>query len=384
MGMRSDVVGSLLRPESLTDAFARFEAGEIDAQGLREAEDTAIRQVIQRQEALGLPVVTDGEFRRLNFQDSFGASVSGFGALESTLSFHLQRVAGGAPGQRWDPGYAGAGPPIVHRRPVVERLRLARNLPLEEFVFASRVATRPVKVTLIGADRVSQRFSYEFSRAVYPDVESFVADVVAIQREMVRSLVDAGCRYVQIDEPGYTAYVDPPSLEEMRSRGEDPSVNLERSIRADGAIVEGFPITFGIHLCRGNQRSMWHREGSYDAIAEQLFTGLPHQRFLLEYDSARAGGFEPLRFVPAGKTVVLGLVSTKTGELESADDLKRRIDQASRYLPLDQLALSPQCGFASDIVGNRLTEDDQWRKLELVQQVATDVWGAPTDSAVGS
>jgi 5-methyltetrahydropteroyltriglutamate--homocysteine methyltransferase len=162
----------------------------------------------------------------------------------------------------------------------------------------------------------------------------------------------------------------------MRGRGEDPQANLERSLRADAAIVAGFPgVTFGVHVCRGNQRSMWHRQGSYDAIAEQLFSGLPHQRLLLEYDSERAGGFEPLRFVPRDKTVVLGLVSTKTAELESPDLLKRRIEQATHYLPLDQLALSPQCGFASDIVGNLLTEDDQWRKLELIQNVAGDIWG---------
>jgi 5-methyltetrahydropteroyltriglutamate--homocysteine methyltransferase len=374
--VRSDVVGSLLRPESLKQAFARFEAGELDAEGLRQVEDAAIRQVIQRQEALGLPVVTDGEFRRLNFQDSFGASVSGFGSVANQLSFHEQRVAGAAPGQRWDPGYAGSGPPVVHRRPAVERLRLERNLPLEEFQFASSVATHTLKVTLIGPDRITQRFAYEASRDVYPDVDAFVADLVAVQRQMVQALVDAGCRYVQIDEPGYTAYVDPPSLEQMRARGEDPLQNLERSIRANQAIVAGFPpdVTFGVHLCRGNQRSMWHREGTYDAIAERLFSSLPHQRLLLEYDTERAGTFEALRFVPPGKTAVLGLVSTKTPSLESADTLKRRIEEAARYVPLDQLALSPQCGFASDIVGNLLSEDDQWRKLTLVQQVAAEVF----------
>jgi 5-methyltetrahydropteroyltriglutamate--homocysteine methyltransferase len=163
----------------------------------------------------------------------------------------------------------------------------------------------------------------------------------------------------------------------MRERGEDPDANFASGLRADNALIADFPdVTFSIHLCRGNQRSMWHREGSYDAIAEQLFSSLPHQRLLLEYDTERAGGFEPLRFVPPDKTVVLGLVSTKTPELESADALKRRIEEAARYLPLDQLAISPQCGFASDIVGNLLSEDDQWKKLELVQQVAVEVWPA--------
>jgi 5-methyltetrahydropteroyltriglutamate--homocysteine methyltransferase len=202
-----------------------------------------------------------------------------------------------------------------------------------------------------------------------------VDDVVAVQRQIVRELVDAGCRYVQIDAPGYTAYVDPPSLKQMRDRGEDPDANLARSIAADNAVIADIPdVVFGIHLCRGNQAGMWHREGHYDAIAERLFTTLRHQRLLLEYDTERAGGFAPLRFVPPGTIVVLGLVSTKTAQLETEDDLKRRIEEASRYLPLEQLAISPQCGFASDIVGNPLGEDDQWRKLDVVQKVAQHVW----------
>jgi 5-methyltetrahydropteroyltriglutamate--homocysteine methyltransferase len=200
--------------------------------------------------------------------------------------------------------------------------------------------------------------------------------VVRIEREMIRGLVDAGCRYVQIDAPSYTAYVDGPSLQEMRDRGEDPMKNLTRSINADNEILRLFDgVTFGIHLCRGNQRSMWHREGSYDAIAEKIFNELHHDRFLLEYDSPRAGTFEPLRFVPKNKTVVLGLVSTKVAELETVDDLKQRIERASKYIPLEQLAISPQCGFASDVVGNLISEDDQKRKLEAVVETARQVWG---------
>jgi 5-methyltetrahydropteroyltriglutamate--homocysteine methyltransferase len=192
---------------------------------------------------------------------------------------------------------------------------------------------------------------------------------------MIRELVDAGCRYVHIDAPGYTAYVDEPSLAAMRGRGEDPEENFARSLRADARLIEGFPgVTFGIHLCRGNQRSMWHREGSYDAIAERLFNELPHQRFLLEYDSPRAGSFAPLRFVPKGKTVVLGLISTKVPELETLDELKRRIDEATKYLSLEQLAVSPQCGFGSDVVGNLVSEADQKRKLERVVEIASKVW----------
>ncbi len=374
--LRVDQVGSLLRPAPLKEAYARHSQGQIDDAALRQAQDAAVRQVIARQEALDFPILTDGELRRLNFQDSFGSSVSGFVASGNTVDFHTQRVAGGAPGQRWDPGYHGAGPAVLHRRPVNERLRLVRNQLLEEYRFASALTSRPVKSTLIGPDRIIQRYDYERSRAVYPDLQGFVDDVVAIERQMIRELADAGCPYVQIDAPGYTAYVDAPSLEQMRGRGEDPDANLARSIAADNALIADFPeLVFGIHLCRGNQAGMWHREGHYDAIAERLFTTLGHQRLLLEYDTERAGSFAPLRFVPRGKIVVLGLVSTKTARLELTDDLKRRIEEATRYLPLEQLALSPQCGFASDIVGNPLTEDDQWRKLALVQEVAGQVWG---------
>ncbi|MGZ8445519.1 MAG: hypothetical protein ACXWXZ_19160, partial [Candidatus Binatia bacterium] len=256
------------------------------------------------------------------------------------------------------------------------KLRLQRNLPLEEYMFVSSVAQRPAKVTLVGPDRISQRFDYQNSKSIYWSIEDFIADVARIEREMIRGLVDAGCRYVQIDAPSYTAYVDAPSLDEMKKRGEDPVKNLMRSVSADNEILRLFDdVTFGIHLCRGNQRSMWHREGSYDAIAEMLFTELHHDRLLLEYDSPRAGTFAPLRFVPKGKVVVLGLVSTKVPEIETVDDLKRRIDAAAKYLPLEQLAISPQCGFASDVVGNLVSEDDQKKKLEVVVETARQVWG---------
>jgi 5-methyltetrahydropteroyltriglutamate--homocysteine methyltransferase len=192
---------------------------------------------------------------------------------------------------------------------------------------------------------------------------------------MIQELVDAGCKYVHIDEPGYTAYVDQPSMDAMKKRGEDPMENFSRSLRANAKLIENFPgVTFGIHLCRGNQRSTWHREGSYDAIAERLFNELPHQRFLLEYDTPRAGSFAPLRFVPKDKVVVLGLVSTKVAELESADALARRIEEAAKYVPLERLAISPQCGFGSDVVGNLISEDDQKRKLERVVETARKVW----------
>ena len=292
--MRTDVIGSLLRPERLKQARHRFDAGDADAAELRAVEEDCIREAVALQEGAGLGVVTDGEFRRLNFQDSFGACVEGFRSTAPRMEILENQSRHGKALQRWD----------VHR-----------------------------------------------------DVE-------------------AGCRYVQIDAPGYTAYVDEPSIEAMRRRGEDPDANLERSIAADNRLLEAFgDAVSGIHLCRGNQRSMWHREGAYDAVAERLFGGLKHRRLLLEYDSERAGGFEPLRFVPKGTVVVLGLVSTKVPELESVDDLKRRIDDAARFLPLEQLAVSPQCGFSSDVVGNLITPDDQKRKLDRVVETSRQVWG---------
>ena len=376
--IRTDVVGSLLRPATLKQAHADRDADKISPQELRRLEDDAIRDAVRLQEEIGLDVVTDGEFRRLNFQDSFAASVSGFDARQLDLAFMESLSREGKPLQRWDPYHVSGGAAILQRRPVSQKLRLVRNLPLEEYRFVSSVTGRPAKVTLIGPDRIVQRFDYQNSKSVYWSVEDFVADVVRIEREMIRSLIDAGCRYVQIDAPSYTAYVDAPSLDEMKARREDPMKNLTRSIEADNEILRLFEgVTFGIHLCRGNQRSMWHREGSYDAIAEALFGGLRHDRFLLEYDSPRAGSFEPLRFVPKDKVAVLGLVSTKVPEIETVDELKRRIDEASKYIALEQLAISPQCGFASDVVGNLISEDDQKRKLAVVVETARQVWGAP-------
>src|SRR5438128_1688344 len=373
--IRTDVVGSLLRPAEWKQARLALETGKLGAAEFARVELECVKRHVALQEAIGLDIVTDGEVSRLNFQDSFGLAVSGYDAGTDTVKTQEQR-AGSTPLARWDiPDLAAPGTPVVHRRPVVKKLALVRNPPLEEYQRVAPVAKKPVKVSLIGPDRVMQRFDHAASKAVYPSVDAFLDDVVAIQRRMISQLVAAGCRYVHIDEPGYTAYVDEPSLEAMRKRGEDPTQNFSRSLRANARLVANFPgVTFGIHLCRGNQRSMWHREGSYDAIAERLFNELPYQRFLLEYDSPRAGSFAPLRFVPKDKVVVLGLVSTKVPELEAADTLVRRIDDAAKYVPLERLAISPQCGFGSDVVGNLIGEDDQKRKLERVVAAARKVW----------
>jgi 5-methyltetrahydropteroyltriglutamate--homocysteine methyltransferase len=375
--IRTDNVGSLLRPARWKEARRKFDEGTLDKDSFARLEEDCVRDLVRLQESIGLEVVTDGEISRLNFQDSFGLSVAGFDTARESVKSQEKRAEGGTALKRWDiPDLHGPGTPVVHRRPAVARLTLARNVPLEEYRRVKPIATRPVKVTLIGPDRVAQRFDRQGSKAVYPRIEDFMADLVAVQRRMVAELVEAGCPYVHIDAPGYTAYVDEPSLREMRARGEDPWENFGRSLKADAAVIEGFPGTvFGLHLCRGNQRSMWHREGTYDAIAERLFNELPHDRFLLEYDSPRAGSFAPLRFMPKGKVVVLGLISTKVPLLEPVDELKRRIDEAAKYVPLEYLALSPQCGFGSDAVGNLIGEDDQKRKLELMVETARQVWG---------
>ena len=370
---RVDHVGSLLRPESLKQAFRDHAADGKRSEALRLAQDDAIRVVVATQQDHGLPVVTDGEYRRLNWQVSF-SEVEGWdlwsGSWENFRRNPENRAAHEKPLTRGDDAV------VSFRTPATARLRLASNFPLEELRFLKGTATSPVKITLMGPDRVAQMCDLERSRALYTDRGAFLADVIAIQRQMVKGLVDAGCDYVQIDEPSYTGYVDPATLERMRASGEDPMKNLGRAIAADNAIIAGTKgsAVFGLHICRGNRASMWHREGSYDAIAERLLTGLEYDRLLLEYDTERAGGFEPLRFVPKGVTIVLGLITTKSGRVETVDELRRRIDDAARFVALEQLALSPQCGFASGIAGNLLSEEEQWRKLDVMVETARRVW----------
>jgi 5-methyltetrahydropteroyltriglutamate--homocysteine methyltransferase len=388
--IRSDHTGGLSHPPALDAIYRRLGEGTVPEDELRAIQDQAVRDVIARQEAIGLPVVNDGEFRRLlGFQDSFGGAVTGYDSLPYGSAESVSRSAvdnarlrgegADGPQRRIETGLSavsGQGRAIYNRLPVRERLQLVNNLILDEYRQAAAIATRPVKVTLIGPDRVSQRFDYEHSRDVYADMDAFLADVVAIQRQMIAEVVAAGCRYIQIDEPGFTAYVDPPLLAQMRARGEDPLTNLQRSIDADNAIIEGFPgVTFAVHICRGGGGGRngpgAHREGSYDAIAEQLFSQLNFDRFLLEYDSEAAGSFDAIRFIRPGKVAVLGLAANNGTEVEQPDYLKQRIDEASAFLPLEQLAVCPRCGLRN------LDEDVQWAKLEALQRVADDVWGPP-------
>lgn len=383
--LRVDQNGSLAAPRQLQDAYRRYDRGEITASELRQSQDKAVRDAIDRQERLGFPIVTDGEFRRRNFQESFSKAVSGFEVPPDADTLTDWREPN-RPQQRTEQDFNAPGPALVTRRAVVERLRLRHNVVLDEYRFGAAHASHPVKVSLIGPDRIAQRFAWERSQAIYKDVDEFLADVVAIERQMIRELVDAGCRYIHIDAPGFTAYVDPLSLERMRARGENPDKNLERGIAAENAVIAGFEdVVFGLHICRGNPRGIdpatgkvmpqWHREGHYDGIAERLFAGLKHDRLLLEYDSERAGDFTPLRFVPKGKIAVLGLVTTKSEEIETVDALRRRIDEAARYLPHEQLALSPQCGFSSGVGAVQLDEEVQWQKFERILETARQVWG---------
>lgn len=371
--MRVDLVGSLLRPQKVKQAFADFGDGNSNEADLRRVQDEAIREVVAKQDAHNLPIAVDGEFRRTSFMESF-AVVAGVEEWQAGVKSYHDMLARADDGK--EVTHKGTDPILLNRKRVTARLKLLRNSLVDDFRFTQSLTDRPVKITLISPDRIQQCFDGEASRSVYPSTDEFLRDVVAVEKQMVGELAQAGCRYVGIDGPGYTAYVDADSLAAMRARGEEPMATMERSIRADNELIANFAnVTFGIHICRGNRQSMWHREGKYDAIGEKLFTGLNHQRLLLEYDTERAGGFEPLRFVPKGKIAVLGLITTKVARVETVDELRRRIDQAARYLPLEQLALSPQCGFASSIRGNLLSEDEQFRKLDVMLETAAKVWG---------
>lgn len=372
--MRVDHVGSLLRPESLKQAFLDYGEGKISESERCQAEDAAIRDVVARQEEAGLPIVTDGEYRRLNWQVSF-SRVAGWSLWEGSWRNFLENPSMFAAGEK--PGQRGKDAVESYKVPATSRLALEENFPLEEYRSLAAVASQPAKAMLMGPDRVAQMCDISGSSPHYDSADSFLSDVVKVQQTMVRQLVDDGCPYVQLDEPSYTGYVDRDTLERMAARGEDPMANLRRAVEASNAVIT--PVRdracFGLHICRGNRASMWHREGTYDGIAEFLFANLEFDRLLLEYDTKRAGGFEPLRFVPRnGPTVVLGLITTKSDEVETVDSLMARIEDATRFIDIDQLALSPQCGFASGIGGNVLSEDSQWRKLDVMMQVADRVW----------
>ncbi len=361
MAYRAEVVGSLLRPPSLAEARARFEAGELAAPDFKVVEDHAVDEAIALQEAAGIDVITDGEQRRYAFYGHLVDALDGFDKFGGwAIPFHDER-----------------GEQLVLKRPVVvERLRWKRSMCAEEWVYLRARASRPGKVTLLSAQQAAAYYDPVKSQAAYPTRDAYLEDIVAFTRREIAELVRLGCTSIQIDAPQYAALLDPEMRAGYRERGNDPDELIDRCIELDNAIIEGHPgVTFAIHICRGNNQSKFYAAGDYEPIA-RIFARTHFQRFLLEYDDARSGGFEPLRHVPEDRTVVLGLVTTKRPRLETEDELRRRIDEAARFIPLERLALSPQCGFASTMEGNALSPDDQRAKLELVARVARDVWGA--------
>ena len=362
---RADHIGSLLRPTELL----QFRGSErVDRDQLRALEDKHILGVLQRQKDLGFKIFTDGELRRLNFMSDFNDAVEGIDQSDNLL-------------RSWQAGAAGSSTQ-VSRVPgiVVGKIKQTRRLTQHELAYMKQYSPGDIKITLPTANQFPAIYYKKgISDRAYPTYSAFLWDIVPVIKAEIQALVSEGVRYVQIDAPRYSYYIDPKWRDYIKNdMGLDPDAALDEAISIDNACLEGAKrdgVILAIHLCRGNNRSQWYAQGGYDAIAEKLFGRLHVDAFLLEYESERAGSFEPLRFVPRDKTVVLGLVSSKLPELESQDQLKRRIDEASKYVPLENLAISPQCGFASTMEGNLLTEDEQWRKLKLVVDTATQVWG---------
>ncbi|MDR7554116.1 MAG: methionine synthase [Armatimonadota bacterium] len=359
---RADHVGSLLRPAELLDARAQG----VDPERLRELEDRHILRVLARQQELGFEVFTDGELRRRNFMSDLLDAVEGFDLRDEV-------------GRAWTGAGTSVAPASVTGI-VTARLRQVRRLTAHEVAFMKAHCPGAIKITLPSANQFPAiAFKRGVTDRVYRDHSALLWDIVPIVRREVQALLADGVQYIQVDAPRYSYYIDPRWRTYIQTEmGMDPDAALAEAIRADNACLEGARgrgAVIGFHLCRGNNRSQWYAEGGYDAIAERLFGELQVDRFLLEYDDERSGTFAPLRFVPADKTVVLGLVSSKRPQLEAKATLLRRIEDAARYVPLERLALSPQCGFASVMEGNLLTEDDQWAKLRLVVETAREVWG---------
>jgi 5-methyltetrahydropteroyltriglutamate--homocysteine methyltransferase len=362
---RADHVGSFLRPQALLDARERAQSGAISRAELRQVEDAAIRDVVRFQEDLGLQGITDGEFRRTYFHVDFLESLDGVEVRGGiTARFH---------GRHGDVSMA---PPVMH---VTGKVRHARPIQRADFEFLKSVTRRVPKVTIPSPTMLHFRGGRAaISNEAYPDLEAFYDDVAAAYRRELEELAAAGCRYVQLDDTNLAYLCDPKLREGAKARGDDPDELPRRYAKLINAAIAGRPrdMTVCVHLCRGNFKSAWVAEGGYAPVAEALFRDLAVDGYFLEYDDARSGDFSPLRFVPQGKIVVLGLVTTKVGELESKDDLKRRIDEAARHVPLDQLALSPQCGFSSTVHGNAIMRESQAAKLRLVVETAREVWGA--------
>jgi len=358
---RAEVIGSLLRPAYLKEARARHAAGTIGHAELKRVEDRAVDDAVALQTRAGVSVVTDGEMRRYAYFGHFIDSIEGFDKFGGwTIPFRDDQ-----------------GNELLFRRAVVvSRLKRLRHLCAEEFTYLRGRTDRPTKATLISALNTTSYYDPDKSAGAYPTRDAYLSHAVDILRDEVDELVRLGCTYIQMDGPPYTLLLDPATREGFRRRGTDPERLVDLGIEMDNAVIGHHPgVTFALHLCRGNNQSKYIGSGAYDPIAAKVFRASRFQRFLLEYDDARSGGFEPLRSVPDDRTVVLGLVTTKRPTLESRSELQRRIREAAAFVPLERLALSPQCGFASTQEGNLLTEAEQAAKLALVTETAREVWG---------
>jgi 5-methyltetrahydropteroyltriglutamate--homocysteine methyltransferase len=361
---KADQVGSLLRPANLLEARERRKRGEITAPTLRAIEDTAIRDVVAKQESIGLQSITDGEFRR------------GLWHMDFVCDFANVQQAPGIPIKfHSDEGEIEWAPPGVK---ITGRLSRPHPIFVEDFRFLKSIAKATPKITIPSPSVLHFRGGRKaIDTTTYPDMDEFFADLARVYSEEIRDLVDAGCRYLQVDEVNMAFLCDPSIRDFARSLGEDPQrlPHTYAKLINDATAARHPDMTVCMHLCRGNARSHWIADGGYESVAEVLFNEFNVNGYFLEYDSSRAGDFSPLRFVPKGKTVVLGLVTTKKGALEKKDAIKRRIEEASKFVPIEQLALSPQCGFASNAEGNALTADEEWAKLQLIVETSREVWG---------
>jgi 5-methyltetrahydropteroyltriglutamate--homocysteine methyltransferase len=365
---RADVVGSLLRPPELLEAARRHAAGEVSDAEFKRVEDRAVDWAIELQERAGLQIVTDGEMRRESFQSQLVEAVEGFG--EHTIDAWLWGD--------WH-GDASVGDRALERPAslgVFGKLRRRRHLSVEEFVYARARTGKTVKVTLPSPSLYANLWSPELSREAYPTLDDFLEDVAEILREEVEELARLGATYIQLDAPHYPLLLEEKTREFYERRGWDLDRWLSRGTELDNYVIGSHPdVTFAFHLCRGNQGSRWLVSGSYEPLARKIFGGINAQRLMLEYDDERSGGFEPLSHVPGDKIAVLGLVTTKTPRRETPEELESRIREAANYIPLERLALSPQCGFATSVIGNAISVDDEEYKLRVIAETAERVWG---------
>lgn len=356
---RADQVGSLLRPATLIKAREQHKNGQLAAAELRRQEDAAIREVVARQEAIGLQSITDGELRREWWHLDFLKHLDGVTLREN-------------PG----PKFSGteAQPPIAT---VTGRIRCSAPIMVDDFTFLKGATQRTAKLTIPSPSMLHLRGgSNAVSKQVYPDIGEFWTDVAAAYQTAIANFAAAGCTYLQLDDVGFAYLGDEKFRESCRRNGDDPQTLPRRYVDTINAALKNRPDTLAVtmHTCHGNFRSHWATEGGYDSVAETMFD-TDIDGFFMEFDSARSGTFEPLRYLPKNKKVVLGVVTTKVGEMESADEIMRRVDAATKFVPLENLCLSPQCGFSSNEIGNQLSADDQWRKLELIVNTARRIWG---------